>query len=99
MVVSPRCLERKLILPTPSHHQCEGRPPPKPAARRALSNCAVASAAGLGGLGARYPIYIPVLLLHQRTVAGFERLGGVFRGNRGDLLVIVPRIFRLLGLL
>src|SRR5262245_22687326 len=56
MVVSPRCLERGPSS-TPSHHQCEGRPPPKTTARRAPSNSAVASAVGLGGLGARYPIY------------------------------------------
>ena len=38
-------------------------------------------------------------LLHQRTLAGFERLGGVFGRDRGDLLVIVPRSLRLFRLL
>jgi hypothetical protein len=37
----------------------DDRPPSKPAARRALQNNAVASAAGLQGrTGARYPIYL-----------------------------------------
>src|SRR5450631_4580677 len=38
------------------------------------------------------------LFLHQRTLAGFERLGGIFRRDGGDGLVVVPGVFRLLGL-
>src|SRR2546430_13191294 len=38
-------------------------------------------------------------LLHQRTLAGFERLGGVFRRDRGDLLVVIPWSLRLVRLL
>src|SRR5438874_13450608 len=50
MVVSPRCLEQRLIPPTPSHHQCEGRPPALQASRATrASNSAVASAACLEG--------------------------------------------------
>src|SRR5215813_9185421 len=37
--------------------------------------------------------------LHQRALAGLERLGRVFRRNRRDQLVIVPRTLRLLRLL
>src|ERR1700690_212753 len=50
MVVSPRCLERGANPSTPSHHQCEGRPPAFQASRaqRAI-NSAVASAACLEG--------------------------------------------------
>src|SRR5579872_5393961 len=50
-------LGARLSAPTPLHHQCEGRPPSRPAARRALPNRAVASAAGWERLRARYPIY------------------------------------------
>lgn len=38
------------------------------------------------------------LLLHQRAIAGFERLGRVFRRDGGDQLVVVPGIFRLFRL-
>src|SRR6202158_4153439 len=57
MVVSPLCLERGLSS-TPSHHQCEGRPPAFQASRATrATNSAVASAACLEGpRGARYPI-------------------------------------------
>src|SRR3569832_1832881 len=39
------------------------------------------------------------LLLHQRTLALRKRLGGIVRRNRGDQIVIVPRILRLFRLL
>ena len=39
------------------------------------------------------------LLLHQRALAGLERLGGIFRRDRGDQLVVVPRSLRLFRLL
>src|SRR3982074_1406078 len=38
-------------------------------------------------------------LLHQRTLARLERFCCVLRCDRGDGLVVIPRIFRLLGLL
>src|ERR1700687_2665752 len=57
MVVSPRCLERGLSS-TPSHHQCEGRPPAFQASRATrATNSAVASAACLDApRGPRSPI-------------------------------------------
>src|ERR1700722_19048767 len=65
MVVSPRCLERGLS-PTPSHHQCEGRPLAFPASRatRAI-NSAEASAACLEGPRGPLP--------HLRTVLNSTR--------------------------
>src|ERR1700693_1239992 len=38
-------------------------------------------------------------LLQQRAIARLERLGRVFRRDYRDLLVVVPGVFRLLGLL
>src|SRR3984957_1596931 len=73
MVVSPRCLERGLS-PTPSHHQCEGRPLAFQASRatRAI-NSAEASAACLEGPRG------PLPHLRNRDLAGQERAMGALQ--------------------
>src|ERR1700742_774297 len=83
MVVSPRCLERGPSS-TPSHHQCEGRPPALQASRaQRATHSAVASAACLEQTAARYPIYDLSLLpgepVAQRADAGDVDLDDITR--------------------
>src|SRR6202035_1360911 len=60
---------------TPSHHQCEGRPPAfQPSRATRATNSAVASAAWLEGLrGARYPICGCIVHPASRTPSDFWR--------------------------
>src|ERR1700682_492564 len=65
MVVSPRCLERGANPSTPSHHQCEGRPPARQASRaqRAINGAAASAACLAGGPGP-----LPHLLIALRVL-------------------------------